>query len=92
MGNAETTAKTTTNTSKRRRSNGKPTEITIAKNDVDSENRARDASHVETTTTLIPTGADDKLARRDKRGGLIATGYERTVYGDHGPYVVMNEE
>lgn len=55
-------------------------------------NRIRDKLRVETQLKL-PEGGNPFTAFYARRSGglLIATGYERIVYGDHGPYIEFSD-
>ena len=53
---------------------------------VNSPNRLRDQARVEAEHGLSESGRSD-VVFEDKRGEVIARGYERLVYGDHGPYI-----
>jgi len=55
-------------------------------------NRIRDKLRVETQLKL-PEGGSPSTAFYARRSGglLIATGYDRIVYGDHGPYIEFSD-
>lgn len=56
------------------------------KSQCDTPNRIRDRERIESIHGLLEEG-DDRATFCTKKGTLIAKGYLRVVYGDHGPYV-----
>lgn len=56
----------------------------------DTPNRIRDKRRVELATGLQETG-NDSTRFFTYKGLLVAVGYTRIVYGDHGPYVEFKE-
>ena len=59
---------------------------------IDSPNRARDAVEVGQRIGLTERGRSDvRLGSSCPNWIPIATGYERIVYGDHGPYVELKQ-
>ena len=60
---------------------------------IDSANRARDAETVADTLGIPEKGRPNvKFMSLSKKRTHVATGYNRVVYGDHGPYVEFSEE
>ena len=57
---------------------------------VDSPNRERDRKFVEAEWELSEFG-DSDYEFYTMMGTLIAIGYVRMVYGDHGPYIEFEE-
>ncbi|CAJ1425915.1 unnamed protein product [Effrenium voratum] len=53
----------------------------------DCWNRLRDKERVEAELGLQEEGGDSELFDASAPGRLIARGYRRIVFGDHGPYV-----
>jgi len=49
-------------------------------------NRVKDKLDLENVCDLVESGSD-KFQFRSKAGSLIARGYVRVVYGDHGPFL-----
>ena len=60
---------------------------------IDSINRVRDARIVSECRKSLEEGNDETqfVSALNKRLGVLATGYTRIVYGDHGPYVEFEE-
>ena len=61
---------------------------------IDSFNRVRDAEIVKDHIGLAEKG-DDKtkfVSARNENSDVLATGYVRVVYGDHGPYVEFDKQ
>lgn len=54
-------------------------------------NRLSDKKEVETTFSLNEFGNHEKLFKTSE-GLLVAEGFERIVYGDHGPYIEFFKE
>ena len=64
-----------------------PAEDTGFKTAADSSNRIRDKVRVLHTVNYFEEGLDGiEIMARNTKGVMIATGNERIVYGDHGPY------
>ena len=60
---------------------------------IDSSNRARDAECVAETLGIPEEGSHNfRFMSSCKQRTPVATGYERVVYGDHGPYVEFNKD
>lgn len=60
---------------------------------IDSSNRARDAESVADTLGISEKGKPNvKFMSLSKKETHVATGYNRVVYGDHGPYVEFSED
>jgi len=55
----------------------------------DSWNRIRDKERIETTLNLSEEG-NETTKFYSPKGTLLAVGYERIVYGDHGPYIELD--
>jgi ribosomal protein S18 acetylase RimI-like enzyme len=53
---------------------------------VNSPNRERDRQRIEKEYNLPEKGSNE-FVFYDKNGKILAIGYERVVYGDHGPYI-----
>lgn len=49
-------------------------------------NRVKDKQELDNLCSLIESGSD-RFVFNTKKGSLIAKGYVRVVYGDHGPYL-----
>lgn len=56
----------------------------------DSGNRRRDKRKVEKRLKLVE-GGEGARALCDRDGRLLASGYERVCYGDHGPYLELTD-
>lgn len=56
----------------------------------DSPNRIKDKQRIESTTILKEDGYPVSIL--SPKGSLLATGYTRIVYGDHGPYIELKPE
>jgi len=54
-------------------------------------NRVKDKQNLESICDLIESGSD-KFLFKAKTGSLIARGYLRLVYGDHGPYIEFAQD
>ena len=58
------------------------------KSTIDSANRARDAEVVANTLGIPEKGKENiEFTAQSKESLHLATGYNRVVYGDHGPYL-----
>lgn len=66
-------------------------EVRRWKSTVDTANRRLDRDRVETRHGLKEQGTGD-VVFKDKRGKQVARGYDRIVYGDHGPYIEFRSE
>eukprot|EP00933_Yihiella_yeosuensis_P014287 TRINITY_DN12863_c0_g2_i1.p1 TRINITY_DN12863_c0_g2~~TRINITY_DN12863_c0_g2_i1.p1 ORF type:complete len:252 (+),score=41.85 TRINITY_DN12863_c0_g2_i1:68-757(+) len=62
-------------------------ETSVVTTTADTWNRLRDKERVEGELGLSEKGGDAKLFDASEPGTLIAQGYRRIVYGDHGAYV-----
>jgi hypothetical protein len=54
-------------------------------------NRVRDKQALESACDLVESGSSG-FAFKTKPGSLIAQGYLRIVYGDHGPYIEFSKD
>lgn len=54
---------------------------------IDSPNRVRDAKRIAKEHPDLKEQGNTKTVFTDKNGNVLATGYDRVVYGDHGPYI-----
>jgi ribosomal protein S18 acetylase RimI-like enzyme len=61
------------------------------KSTVDSPNRERDRQRIEKEYNLPEKGSNEFIFY-DKNGKILSIGYERVVYGDHGPYIEFTTE
>ena len=60
----------------------------MMKTTVDSPNRLRDKTRISKQhPLLVEDGSPDVKIFEKKSGKLLAIGYDRIVYGDHGPYI-----
>jgi len=57
---------------------------------IDSRNRLRDALRLSVEHPLLTEQGRNDVYILDKNGVILATGYDRVVYGDHGPYIEFN--
>ncbi|CAE7786976.1 unnamed protein product [Symbiodinium sp. CCMP2592] len=64
-----------------------PHEESLPKSTADCWNRLRDKDRVEAELGLYETGGEEELFDASAPSRLIARGYRRIVFGDHGPYV-----
>ena len=55
------------------------------------ENRQQDKNKVESELLLSEVGNNDQIFYTNK-GDVLATGYNRIVYGDHGPYIEFSTD
>jgi len=70
-----------------------PTEPTACVSTADSPNRLRDKLKIEHDLGLTEIGdSSTKFRERGGAGRLVARGYLRMLYGDHGPYVEFSRE
>jgi hypothetical protein len=58
---------------------------------VNSPNRERDRARIQKQHNLQEKGSNEFIFY-DKNGKILAIGYERVVYGDHGPYIEFTTE
>lgn len=59
---------------------------------IDSPNRIRDAERIKQEHPLLTEqGRNDVIIRSKSSNEILATGYTRVVYGDHGPYIELDK-
>tara|TARA_R110002096_G_scaffold102957_1_gene227179 strand:- start:148 stop:8907 length:8760 start_codon:yes stop_codon:yes gene_type:complete len=63
-----------------------------AKTTIDSPNRKRDAARVRKEHPDLTEQGNKSTVFTDKNGEVLATGYDRVVYGDHGPYIEFSRD
>ena len=60
------------------------------KTTVDLENREKNREELESKLKLPEFGLDQEMCcMKDETGRILVRGYERIVYGDHGPYLEL---